>query len=146
MKRVLGSQFLKQRKRSLLGLHRRSFLPGGIFGPNAIVCDLSVPAAVRPDVRELRSDLQLMNGGIARLPFGENHGIIGFPLPPGQVYGCMAETMLLGLEGVRDATYTGMLPAEHVYRLAAMAKRHGFALADYKTHATIGKRGRQLGV
>jgi hypothetical protein len=49
----------------------------------------------------------------------------------------MAETMLLGLEGVRDATFTGMLPAEHVYRLAAMAKRHGFALAEYKTHATM---------
>ena len=53
---------------------------------------------------------------------------------------------LLRIGGVRDATYTGMLPAEHVYSLAAMAKRHGFALADYKRHATIGKRGRQLGV
>ena len=81
-----------------------------------------------------------MTGGIARLPFGEDHGIPGFPLPPGQVYGCMAEAMLLGLEGVRDATFTGMLPAEHVYRLAAMAKRHGFTLADYKTHATVGHR------
>jgi predicted amino acid dehydrogenase len=116
------------------------FLPAGVFGPDAIVCDLSVPAAVRPDVRELRPDLLMMSGGIARLPFGENHGIVGFPLPSGQVYGCMAETMLLGLEGVRDATYTGMLPAEHVYRLAAMAKRHGFTLAEYKTHATIGSR------
>jgi acetylornithine/succinyldiaminopimelate/putrescine aminotransferase/predicted amino acid dehydrogenase len=122
------------------------FLPAGIFARNAIVCDLSVPAAVRPDVRELRPDLQLMNGGIARLPFGENHGIVGFPLSPGQVYGCMAETMLLGLEGVRDATYTGMLPAEHVYRLAAMAKRHGFTLDDYKMHATIGRRTGQISV
>ena len=49
----------------------------------------------------------------------------------------MAETMLLGLEGVRDATFTGNLPAEHVYRPAAMAKRHGFMLAEYKTHATM---------
>ena len=81
-----------------------------------------------------------MSGGIARLPFGEDHGIVGLPLPPGQVYGCMAETMLLGLEGVRDATFTGNLPAEHVFRLAAMAKRHGFALADYKTHGTMGTR------
>jgi hypothetical protein len=49
----------------------------------------------------------------------------------------MAETMLLGLEGVRDATFTGFLPAEHVFRLAAMAKRHGFTLAEYKTHTTM---------
>jgi acetylornithine/succinyldiaminopimelate/putrescine aminotransferase/predicted amino acid dehydrogenase len=116
------------------------FLGPETFAEGAIVCDLSVPAAVRPEVKGLRPDLTLMNGGIARLPFGEDHGIPGFPLPPGQVYGCMAETMLLGLEGVRDATFTGMLPAEHVYRLAAMARRHGFTLADYKTHATVGNR------
>ena len=102
------------------------------------MCDLSVPAAVCPEVRSERPDVLVIGGGIARLPFGEHHGIIGFPLPPGQVYGCMAETMLLGLEGVRDATFTGMLPAEHVYRLAAMAKRHGFGLAEYKTHSTMG--------
>ena len=102
------------------------FLPSDAFAEDAIVCDLSVPAAVCPEVRSARPDVLVIGGGIARLPFGEDHGIIGFPLPPGQVYGCMAETMLLGLEGVRDATFTGMLPAEHVYRLAAMAKRHGF--------------------
>jgi acetylornithine/succinyldiaminopimelate/putrescine aminotransferase/predicted amino acid dehydrogenase len=116
------------------------FLPAEVFATGAIVCDLSVPAAVRPEVRELRPDMILMNGGIARLPYGEAHGIVGLPLPPGQVYGCMAETMLLGLEGVRDATYTGLLPAEHVFRLAAMAKTHGFSLAEYKTQATIGAR------
>jgi acetylornithine/succinyldiaminopimelate/putrescine aminotransferase/predicted amino acid dehydrogenase len=114
------------------------FLTADLFADGAVVCDLSVPAAVRPEVRGARPDLLLIGGGIARLPFGENHGILGFPLPPGQVYGCMAETMLLGLEGVRDATFTGMLPAEHVFRLGAMAKRHGFTLAEYKMHATMG--------
>jgi predicted amino acid dehydrogenase len=113
------------------------FLPAAVFAPGAIVCDLSVPAALYPDVKSVRSDVLAIGGGIARLPFGENHGIPGFPLPPGQAYGCMAEAMLLGLEGVRDATFTGMLPAEHVFRLAEMAKRHGFQLAEYKTHATI---------
>ncbi len=116
------------------------FLGPEMFAERAIVCDLSVPAAVRPEVRTTRPDVTVMNGGIARLPFGEDHGIPGFPLPPGQVYGCMAEAMLLGLEGVRDATFTGMLPTEHVFRLAAMARRHGFTLADFKTHATVGRR------
>ena len=96
-------------------------------------------------MRDARPDLLVIGGGIARLPFGEDHGILGFPLPPGQVYGCMAETMLLGLEGVRDATFTGILPAEHVFRLAAMAKRHGFALAEYKTHATMGTPNGAIG-
>ena len=86
---------------------RSRFSAADVFADGAIVCDLSVPAAVRPEVRETRPDVLLIGGGIARLPFGEDHGILGFPLPPGQVYGCMAETMLLGLEGVRDATFTG---------------------------------------
>jgi acetylornithine/succinyldiaminopimelate/putrescine aminotransferase/predicted amino acid dehydrogenase len=116
------------------------YLTPAHFGNEAIVCDLSVPAAVRPEVRTLRPDLRLMNGGIARLPFAEDHGIPGFPLPPGQIYGCMGEAMLLGLEGVRDATFTGTLPAENVYRLKAMAERHGFELAEYKTQQTIGDR------
>jgi acetylornithine/succinyldiaminopimelate/putrescine aminotransferase/predicted amino acid dehydrogenase len=116
------------------------FLGPDLFAERAVVCDLSIPAALRPDVRTTRPDLTIMNGGIARLPFGESHGIPGLPLPPGQVYGCMAEALLLGLEGVRDATFTGTLPAEHVYRLAAMARRHGFTLAEYKTHATVGHR------
>jgi hypothetical protein len=52
--------------------------------------------------------------------------------------------MLIGLEGIRDATFTGVLPAEHVVRLAAMAKRHGFGLAEYKTHLTMGGRHGEL--
>jgi acetylornithine/succinyldiaminopimelate/putrescine aminotransferase/predicted amino acid dehydrogenase len=122
------------------------FLGANVFSDGAIVCDLSVPAAVCPDVRAARPDVLVIGGGIARLPFGEHHGIPGFPLPPGQVYGCMAETMLLGLEGIRDATFTGNLPAEHVFRLAAMAKRHGFSLAEYKTHATMGSQKGAVGV
>lgn len=120
----------------------KPFLPADVFADGAVICDLSVPAAVIPEVRDTRPDLLLIGGGIARLPFGEAHGIPGLPLAPGQVYGCMAETMLLGLEGVRDATFTGFLPAEHVYRLAAMAKRHGFMLGEYKTRATMGATAR----
>jgi acetylornithine/succinyldiaminopimelate/putrescine aminotransferase/predicted amino acid dehydrogenase len=116
------------------------FLMAEHFANGAIVCDLSVPGAVRPGVQALRPDLLLMSGGIARLPFAEDHGIPGFPLPAGHIYGCMGEAMLLGLEGVRDATFTGMLPAENVYRLKSMAERHGFMLAEYKTQSTISDR------
>jgi hypothetical protein len=45
----------------------------------------------------------------------------------------------LGLEGIRDATFTGTLPVENVFRLKAMADRHGFTLADYKRHPTMGE-------
>jgi acetylornithine/succinyldiaminopimelate/putrescine aminotransferase/predicted amino acid dehydrogenase len=115
------------------------YLSAEHFARDAIVCDISVPAAVKREMRGNRPDVLVLNGGIARLPFGEDHGIVGFPLPAGQVYGCMGETLLLGLEGIRDATFTGTLPVENVFRLKAMADRHGFTLADYKRHPTMGE-------
>jgi acetylornithine/succinyldiaminopimelate/putrescine aminotransferase/predicted amino acid dehydrogenase len=114
------------------------------FRPDAIVCDLSVPAAVDQSVRHARPDLLVIKGGIARLPHGEDLGIVGFPLPPGHTYGCMAESLLLGLEGVGDSTFTGSLRAEHVRRVLAMADRHGFELADYKTSCVLGGERREL--
>ena len=99
------------------------------FAPGAVVCDLSVPTAIaatdmpRPDVR-------IISGGIAALPDGTDVGFPGFPLPAGRTYGCMAEAMILALEGVRTTRFTGTLTPGHIADIAAMAARHGFSLAD----------------
>jgi len=113
------------------------------FAENAIVCDVSVPACVRPETWDARPDLMLFKGGIARLPGGEELAITSFPLPAGQTYGCMAEGLLLGFEGVRDATFTGTIRAEHIRRVEAMAARHGFALADFKRSCPLGAERRE---
>ena len=113
------------------------------FAQNAIVCDLSVPASVRPGTAASRPDLLIVKGGIVSLPFGEDLEIVGFPLPPGQTYGCMAEAMLLGFEGIRDATFTGSLTADLVVRVAAMAARHGFELANYKRSCVLGSERKE---
>jgi acetylornithine/succinyldiaminopimelate/putrescine aminotransferase/predicted amino acid dehydrogenase len=112
------------------------------FGHGSIVCDLSVPGGVQSTTAAIRSDLLIIKGGIARLPFSDDLEITGFPLPAGQTYGCMAEGILLGLEGIRDTTFTGSLSAEHVRRVTAMAQRHGFELADYKKTCVFGSQRR----
>ncbi len=117
------------------------------FAPNAIVCDVSVPPSVDSGISAVRPDLLVIKGGIVRLPYGEDLEIVGFPLPPGHTYGCMAEGILLGFEGVRDRTFTGPVAPEQVYRLEAMARRHGFELADYKTFCVLDrKRGEKTHV
>ncbi len=108
------------------------------FARNAIVCDLSIPASLPPGAAATRPDLLIIKGGVVSLPFGEDMEIAGFPLAPGQTYACMAEAMLLGFEGIRDATFTGSLTADLVARVAAMAARHGFELADYKRSCVLG--------
>ncbi|MGA2506329.1 MAG: hypothetical protein ABSF80_02520 [Chitinispirillaceae bacterium] len=64
------------------------------FNPGAIVCDASAPLNV--DVSgELRSDIFLYHGGIAKLPCQIDPGFdIGLAAPD-HLYGCMTEGMLL---------------------------------------------------
>jgi acetylornithine/succinyldiaminopimelate/putrescine aminotransferase/predicted amino acid dehydrogenase len=102
------------------------------FRENAIVCDIAVPGTVRSDTAAQRPDVLLIRGGIVGLPGGEDLGIPGFPLPAGQTYACMAEGILLGMEGARDRAFTGSLTVNHVRRVEEWAVRHGFVLQDYK--------------
>lgn len=108
----------------------------------AIVCDLSVPSSLSRATIIARPDVQFIEGGIARLPFGEDLGIAGFPLPAGEVYGCLAEAILLGLEGVRGNAFTGRLTPGHLARVAAMADRHGFKEAPPRVEAGLAEAGR----
>jgi acetylornithine/succinyldiaminopimelate/putrescine aminotransferase/predicted amino acid dehydrogenase len=98
--------------------------------PGAWVCDVSVPTGVAPGAV---ADERLICGGIARLPHDEPHGIPGLPLEPGRAFACMAEGMILALEGIHDRFFTGALSAEHVRRISRLAARHGFSLAEAKT-------------
>jgi acetylornithine/succinyldiaminopimelate/putrescine aminotransferase/predicted amino acid dehydrogenase len=105
------------------------------LAPGALVCDLSVPSgtdvARTPGVRVIR-------GGVARMPHAEAHGIVGFPLEPGLAFACMAEGIVLAMEGVRDRRFTGALTVDHVRCIANLARRHGFTLADFKTQGVLG--------
>lgn len=111
--------------------------------PHAVVCDLSVPAAVRDDLHHSRPDVMFIKGGIVRLPFEEDLGIVGFPLEMGRTYGCMAEVLLLGFEGVADRSFTGLVRPEGVRFLADLANRHGFMLDHYKHHCVLGTEARE---
>lgn len=113
------------------------------FAQDAIVCDLSVPTCIRSGTRNTRPDLLIIHGGIVHLPFGEDLEIVGFPLPPGHTYACMAEGILLGLEGARDATFTGWLTPNKIRRIDEIARRHGFELADYKESCVLGSAPRE---
>jgi acetylornithine/succinyldiaminopimelate/putrescine aminotransferase/predicted amino acid dehydrogenase len=94
-----------------------------------LVCDLSVPAGVDT---EGRTDIDVIRGGIARLPNGEDFGIPGFPLQQGLAYACQAEGLLLGFENITDRSFTGRITAERVRCMSALAKKHGFGLAEPK--------------
>jgi predicted amino acid dehydrogenase len=97
-------------------------------GP-VIVADVAAPRDVDPTVAEARPRARVLRGGMVRLPDGQTLDLGGLPLQPGQIYGCLAETLLLGLDGAREHFSYGALRADRVRAIAELARRHGFALS-----------------
>lgn len=97
-------------------------------GP-VVVDDLSVPSDVHPSVHTERPDVRVIRGGIVRTPADPDWWVPGLPLSPGEMYACMAETVLMGFEGHRVHGSLGSLTPERVRETLEMARRHGFRSA-----------------
>ena len=98
-------------------------------GPVAI-CDISVPSDVAAAVTRERPDALVIHGGIVRLPLDSGLSLVGLDLPPGHALACLAETLLMGLEGTTSHGSYGAITPDGVQRILALADKHGFALAD----------------
>ncbi|HYI09576.1 MAG TPA: aminotransferase class III-fold pyridoxal phosphate-dependent enzyme [Thermoanaerobaculia bacterium] len=108
------------------------------LGPQrTVICDISLPADVAGDVILERGDVVVLKGGVVRLPCNPDLIIPGLPLAPGLVFACMAETLLMGLEGVEGHGSYGSLMPERVRWALDMADKHNFALADLQTTSLL---------
>jgi acetylornithine/succinyldiaminopimelate/putrescine aminotransferase/predicted amino acid dehydrogenase len=104
---------------------------------NAIICDVSVPSATDPSLIRKREDVLYFTGGIVKLPNQEAIKIPAYPLPAGQIFACMAETMLLGLSGIRENFSFGDLKIKNIELIDLLGKYHGFELGPLKTSAVF---------
>jgi acetylornithine/succinyldiaminopimelate/putrescine aminotransferase/predicted amino acid dehydrogenase len=89
-----------------------------------LVCDLAVPGDVHPAVEQL-SNVTLVSGGRIHLPGAQAPDFPGITLPPGIVYSCMAETILLGFEPETSSPSFGGLSVAGVLAARDLAVRHG---------------------
>lgn len=96
-------------------------------GP-VVLCDVAVPGDVHEAVGTQRSNALVIQGGIIRAPLGQQVSIAGMSLPPGQLYGCLAETMLLGLAEITEHFSYGPLKPERVRQIGGLAREHGFVV------------------
>ncbi len=98
----------------------------------AVVLDLSRPANVSREVALARPDVLVIDGGIIEVPGRPDLGRFG--LKPGLAYACMAETMMLALDGHLENTSLGTdLKAESLCRMRDSARRHGFRVAQLRS-------------
>jgi acetylornithine/succinyldiaminopimelate/putrescine aminotransferase/predicted amino acid dehydrogenase len=102
-------------------------LEGIQISPGTILCDVAQPSDV-PATLRARADLTVIEGGRVLLPdasitFGVGN-LVG--LPAGVTLACLAETILLALEGEEQDYGVGYdVPVTHVDHVMALAKRHG---------------------
>jgi len=98
-----------------------------------VVCDVARPRNVSRDVVEQRDDVLVIEGGIVEVP-GPVDFHFDFGFPPRLAYACMAEVMTLALEGRYESFTLGKeIQVERVREIAALAERHGFRLAGFRS-------------
>ncbi len=105
----------------------RPALEGAAISPGTILCDVAQPPDLPPSLRA-RKDLTIVEGGRVLLPdasvrFGVGN-LVG--LPAGVTLACLAETILLALEGGQQDYGVGYdVPVAQVDHVMSLARRHG---------------------
>ncbi|HHW92849.1 MAG TPA: shikimate dehydrogenase, partial [Firmicutes bacterium] len=80
-----------------------------------------------------RDDVLVIEGGVVKVPAGTEFNF-NFGFPPGTAYACMAETMLLALEGRYECFSLGRdITVAQVDEISRIAEKHGFELAGLRS-------------
>lgn len=98
--------------------------------PGATVLDDTQPRNTDPALLHERPDVLVVDGGLVAL--NDVHIGVNIGLPPGCVYACLAETMLLALDGYDEHFSIGaptVTQAEYIGQLAVKHRSYGFDLA-----------------
>jgi fatty aldehyde-generating acyl-ACP reductase len=98
----------------------------------AVVCDVARPRDVSRRVVEQRDDVLVIDGGIVAVPGPVDFGF-DFGFPPRMAYACMAETMILALEGRYESYTLGKnISRTQVEGIASLATKHGFGVSGFR--------------
>ncbi len=101
--------------------------------PGAVVCDVARPRDVSVSVAQKRDDVLVLEGGVVDVP-GDVNFNFNFGFPPRTAYACMAETMILALEGKWESYTLGReISIDKVEKITGLAKKHGFKLAGFRS-------------
>ena len=109
----------------------------GLLKTGAVVCDVARPRNVSRRVAIERDDVLVIEGGVVEVPGKVDFGF-DFGFPPGQAYACMAETMLLAMEGRYECYSLGReISRERVEEIGRLARKHGFKLAGFRSFERV---------
>jgi predicted amino acid dehydrogenase len=93
---------------------------------SAIICDIPMPRNISPDIFKARPDILVIDGAAIEPPC-ELRLDIDTALAENQIYACMAETMILTMEGRLENFSLGWEPSlEKLEQIRLLAAKHGF--------------------
>jgi acetylornithine/succinyldiaminopimelate/putrescine aminotransferase/predicted amino acid dehydrogenase len=95
----------------------------------ALVCDVSRPLNLAPDLAAQRADLRLMSGGLVRAPEASLLGRLEEQDRPNVLVACAAETIVLALSRYRARQLCGRLDVATIQELGELAESSGFSVA-----------------
>jgi predicted amino acid dehydrogenase len=96
--------------------------------PGAVLCDVSQPPNIGPEVALRRPDVDVVPGGLVEMPAGRDLGV-DFGLAPGVTYACTAETLVAAAR-LDDPVLSrgGRLDLDAVRVVGDQARELGFRL------------------
>jgi len=98
----------------------------------AVVCDVARPRNVSRQIYARRKDVLVIDGGVIEVPGPVDFGL-DFGCPPRMCEACMAETIILALEGLfGDFTLGRDVTLDRVEKIRSLAGRHGFRVAGFR--------------
>ncbi len=105
--------------------------------PGAVICDCARPLDITEEEAAKRPDVLVIESGELEVPgpvdFGADIG-----LPPKTAYACLAETLILCLEGRYESFTLGRdISLKGVKEIYKMGLKHGFKLAAIRGHKGI---------
>ena len=100
--------------------------------PGAVICDMTRPPVIDKAELERRPDILVISAGEVKLP-GTPHMDMDLGLPTGVAYACLAETILLAMEG-RFQDFTAGTEVAQVQEILHLFHKHQFHLSGIRTH------------
>ncbi|MEN9825989.1 MAG: hypothetical protein RI953_1734 [Pseudomonadota bacterium] len=102
--------------------------------PGAVICDCSRPLDIRPEEARRRPDVLVIESGEIDLP-GPVRMDVDIGLKKPTVYACLAETVLLTMEGRYESfSLSRHLQLERVKEIYQIGLKHGARLSSIRTH------------
>jgi predicted amino acid dehydrogenase len=100
----------------------------------AIVLDVARPRNVSRRVAQMRDDVLVIEGGMVAVPGPELDFGFDFGFPPRMAFACMAEVMILALEGRMESFSLGRsITVDQVLEMEALGAKHGFQLGGFRS-------------